>query len=1293
MSTQQPQAQTSNLAEALVASGLVKNVKLPQPERLTNSINVVNEPVKMPAPIISVPNYQSQNKNKKAQSNIDFSAVTSQRNPTQIKLSPIENIYVDRQANGSLPKLKLKPEGPSIRSDAPGSDLSFLHDRPQKKDSNELTNEEILRSIPSNEPITFPRTMLLSTTLGKPQIASRANYENLNGLLQHLVSQIELNPDSSEEEKIVAQRDAFNTVMSEIVRQGFYECSEKGDLFNNMRTYMNQTADQIPVLTNKLQKVREAAQNQIAALKSENDDLEKKNEALSAKYNILEKDQNRLQTRLKFAEDKIPQLEENTRILRLKNQETEIKASETLKKLEKVKEKKGKLKTLKIENQSIIEEMGKQIQELLDFKEKAQDTIFFCTDENDRLKKINIELKKEIEALKEATNELAKKLEIALKESKKDTNRVNEQTQTAFFSKQSNYGSSYRNNSNNNNNSSSKNNNKNNTQNITNVSSRNRNQLSYSKNNQSDTSDSDSYYYYDDEEETKDKPSSSKSSKSNKSNKSYTDFNKKEKSNKTSVSNSPISKHKSKNQSISNSETDETRKLKKTSKNGKRSKSTSPSKKSTVHKHKNESNESEQNTTTENDNESENDNNYSEPSTSNKNENEEEQINEKVNHKTEKPKSSTKEKAKRKHKEKESEDTEPYNKNDDTETGNDDDNNNENVNNEDSTISATTNGHKKRKKHKSKNKQVNTVEEIRKLKKDFDACQEFVGDITLDSFKKLKETILERNGRFVANNENLMMAQDGSFEIDREEDGPPTEAYKDTLKMFVHNLMNRVMDKACYTVFFATIGIQSTDIDIDFEEGQVGTSARSTARNVKTQGNTTSTLGGFPSIKSKRILLVDRETMCFSHELKRDDFKDNFTRLLDPTYSDRPPRSFEWMMKSIKSIYDEKTVKDAKDLKDMIDGKNEISFFHAMQMPLFALQWSMRQYGLEYLAHQCCWDLVNTARAHQLKAAEIETFRKFLDEDLSTTQLTFFLRMRTICMRRGITLPVNIFVDEGGEKDPNGGDDGSNTSTVVYNQVFLTTSIAIDIIQKVFQKADKDIVDAAVKAVKHDVVRKPSPTADSSVTYVSMITVLNHSIEAFQNYELNELRKLMLCCQIKPKMDSKAFRLLVKDLIPSSNEQNISDLYRLLLSTPFSQDNSAEKVTISKKKFIDKFNSRSLLSKENAKEAFEIEKYYSTSPELEAVKNKWKSLLPLLDDALGDAEKREKNPSLSHEMLCLKLDIDNVNSSLTCFDVVGAHKNILTCIIQYQELLWTFKEPEIESMDETTNSIMNILKI
>ena len=90
-------------------------------------------------------------------------------------------------------------------------------------------------------------------------------------------------------------------------------------------------------------------------------------------------------------------------------------------------------------------------------------------------------------------------------------------------------------------------------------------------------------------------------------------------------------------------------------------------------------------------------------------------------------------------------------------------------------------------------------------------------------------------------------------------------------------------------------------------------------------------------------------------------YNDNFTKLLDPQYANRPPRSFEWILKASRSIFDEKSVSDTTE-------KNIIN------MPTFVLQWSTRQYGLNYLSYQCSWDLINSARAHQNKSNEIEMF-------------------------------------------------------------------------------------------------------------------------------------------------------------------------------------------------------------------------------------------------------------------------------------------------------------------------------
>ena len=48
----------------------------------------------------------------------------------------------------------------------------------------------------------------------------------------------------------------------------------------------------------------------------------------------------------------------------------------------------------------------------------------------------------------------------------------------------------------------------------------------------------------------------------------------------------------------------------------------------------------------------------------------------------------------------------------------------------------------------------------------------------------------------------------------------------------------------------------------------------------------------------------------------------DFIKLLDPTHKNRPPRTFEWTLKSIRSIFDEKTVKDLAEIPDNV--KNEM---------------------------------------------------------------------------------------------------------------------------------------------------------------------------------------------------------------------------------------------------------------------------------------------------------------------------------------------------------------------------------
>jgi hypothetical protein len=197
-----------------------------------------------------------------------------------------------------------------------------------------------------------------------------------------------------------------------------------------------------------------------------------------------------------------------------------------------------------------------------------------------------------------------------------------------------------------------------------------------------------------------------------------------------------------------------------------------------------------------------------------------------------------------------------------------------------------------------------------------------------------------------------------------------------------------------------------------------------------------------------------------------------------------------------------KTLKDATDLKE----RREVS-----PMPQFTLQWSTRQYGLNFLAHQCCWDLVNSARAHQFKVLEIEVFRKFLDGDYTTAHLTFFLRVRANCLRRGITITSRV-------KD----------SDEAYSEVILTSSTATNLIRKLFEKTGQNFINMMIRKLRDEFVKKSLPTVDPSVSYVSVIVLCHQCVETFAKYELLELRKMLQFVQLRPKVDSKQFGRLQK---------------------------------------------------------------------------------------------------------------------------------------------------------------------
>lgn len=1030
---------TSRLADAIINSGLVKDGRSSEPLTATDDRKVFTERQRGRASSIKL---------------FEQSTIQTQRARSSIK-SSVEGVMMDRRNNPALPRLK--PEPPQHNYSEAVSDISFLHDPPKKVVFQEPANDEVLSTFRSEEPITFPQVVLSAQTIGKPQLASRANYEQLSNLLHSLTADISSNVDLPRDERIRQEKDAYDTVMAELVRQAYFECSAKGGLLQEMRMFMMDAADEIPLLQKKMQKQKELADSTIAALSSENKQLGESNKTLSERNGYLEKIYKELITRMQFLESKIPTIEEDNRDLRIqvKNADKELKRARD--ELNEVKAERDKLrKDLELKAQ-MVEDVGIELQKALDALRNREASETDLLEQLERMKRQIKLLELENDKLRNDMNDIiAQKdaeLQAALKKARKAKEKYKalasqmESASAAAAAGGANAGDG-------------------------------------------------------DDEATQGSKARGENGEMDGEEDEFDEFGNRIRKGKGE--NGDDDDAKQHGEGYENSEDEDGtggRRKKKGDLEG-----------------------------------SEYDNQYGEYANG---------LGGRRNDLFDKQ-TQTKE----------------YLKGDKTRDR-----------------AATT--------------KPGSLDDLLSGKDAMQNLQDWLAarGITPEEFAKIREMILREAGLL-----------DGKAGTSR--DGNRNGRYR---------------------------------------------GPRGACTNVETQTVT--------FVQQK----VDVSTMIRPTELAVEKYNDAFTKLLDPMYSNRPPKPFEWIMKSLRSIYDEKTLKDTVDEQE---GRQ------MSPMPQFALQWSTRQYGLSYLSHQCSWDLVNSARAHQDKSPEIEMFRKFLDEDYSVEQLTFFLRVRANCLRRGITIAV---------KTKDSGD--------VYNDVIIAGGQALDLMKRVFEKAGPDFVDIACRRLRENFMKRPSPNLDPGVPYVSMASILYQAVDAFGRYEATELRKMMTEFQITPKPEGREFHAIMKELVSTLSEEDIAEFHRLM-NTP-----EEDKRMVSRRKFKKIFRARSLLNKDSGAEILLTKNLGKSTKDLEHAREEWVKLQPALDSALETGEALEKNVTLSHAMQCLRVEMDNVSASLTCYDVIGVQKHMLACVMTYQTLMWTIKEPRPEVMDKLTNAIRGLIHI
>ena len=99
----------------------------------------------------------------------------------------------------------------------------------------------------------------------------------------------------------------------------------------------------------------------------------------------------------------------------------------------------------------------------------------------------------------------------------------------------------------------------------------------------------------------------------------------------------------------------------------------------------------------------------------------------------------------------------------------------------------------------------------------------------------------------------------------------------------------------------------------------------------------------------------------------------------------KPPRGVGWVLKMLRQVYDDKLVAESASFRNG---------YRAPTMVEYLSEWASTRYGMPALVEQMCWDLYHSVQVYREYSLEIDTFGRFIDEEASTEELSFFLFTR-----------------------------------------------------------------------------------------------------------------------------------------------------------------------------------------------------------------------------------------------------------------------------------------------------------
>ncbi|KAJ4459684.1 putative cell cycle checkpoint control protein RAD9A [Paratrimastix pyriformis] len=77
-------------------------------------------------------------------------------------------------------------------------------------------------------------------------------------------------------------------------------------------------------------------------------------------------------------------------------------------------------------------------------------------------------------------------------------------------------------------------------------------------------------------------------------------------------------------------------------------------------------------------------------------------------------------------------------------------------------------------------------------------------------------------------------------------------------------------------------------------------------------------------------------------------------------------------------------------------------------LPVHVWGWVSQRYGLRALVEQMCWDIFNSMRSYAERNLEVMLFQRFLEEEHTLDQLSFFLYVRGLCCTRAAATETSM---------------------------------------------------------------------------------------------------------------------------------------------------------------------------------------------------------------------------------------------------------------------------------------------